>query len=201
MRKHPNIEGLFKYKTVEAFLLAYQHHFEQVDDTEKEKLFYIANWMAILFTMVESRGNKGLAMNVIPRLVEGFHVRYNTGGGQSQATSHRVYIYEVEGNVKPIHRPKRTRSDEICLKGLFDPHLQNIRSLGSDIGIIFAFDAHNEAAVQMISSQYSASFNASPKPIIERVKVAPFDATLITIGTYTVHTVLRPMLWLLYFES
>ena len=179
---------------MEAFLFAYQHHFEQVDDVEKEKLFYVANWMAILFTMVESRGNKGLAMNVIPRLVEGFHVRYNTGGGQSLATSHRVHIYEVEGNVKPIHRPKRTRSDEICLKSLFDPHhQQGTHSLGPDTGIVFAFDGNNEAAIQMISSQYSVRnpSSCSLNPVIERVRVIPFDANLITSGTINaVHHVL-----------
>ena len=186
MRNHPNIDQLFKYKTMEAFSLAYQHHFDQVDGKESEKLYYIANWMAILFTMVESRGNKGLAMNVIPRLVEGFHVRYNTGGGQSLATSHRVHIYEVEGNVKPIQRPKRTRSDEICLKGLFDPLHRNNSSLGPDVGIVFAYDGDNEAAVNMITAKYSASLHSTHKQIIERVRVVPFDTDLIASGTFSV---------------
>lgn len=64
-----------------------------------------------LFRFVSSRKNKGLAMSVIPRHVEGPNVQYITGSGQTQATADRVLIYETEGDVKPIRRGKpRCRS-------------------------------------------------------------------------------------------
>ena len=140
MRRQPNVERLFKYPTMESFQAAYGHKFQDVDETELHKLYSIANWMAILFTMVESRGNKGLAMNVIPKLVEGFQVKYTTGGGQSIPTSHRVVIYEREGKVKPVQRPKRQRSEENLLSSsassAFHLHNNNNNYASSQEGLL-----------------------------------------------------------------
>lgn len=80
MRKQANVERFYKYRTMEDFLAAYRVAFEEADEREQNKLMQVANWMAVLFTLTDSRGNKGLALNVIPKLVEGFHVKYNTGG-------------------------------------------------------------------------------------------------------------------------
>ena len=103
----PDSNFTFKYGTEQEFLKAYDYCFLDCEPAELTKLFFTANWMALLFTTVDARGNKGLAMGVIPRVIEGFQVRYSTGGGQSVQTASRVHIYEKEGNVKPHVRPTR----------------------------------------------------------------------------------------------
>jgi hypothetical protein len=100
----------FKYATKEDFLREYNYTFMDCDELETDQLFFTANWMALLFMTVDARGNKGLAMNVIPKVIEGIHVKYSTGGGQSLQTACRVRIYEHEGSVKPHERPTRKNS-------------------------------------------------------------------------------------------
>ena len=50
--------------------------------------------------------NKGLALDVVPKFVEGFTATYITGSGQTRQTADRVKIYEREGNVQPAKRYK-----------------------------------------------------------------------------------------------
>lgn len=97
----------FKYETSEDFLRAYNYSFIDLDQSEIVNLFFTANWMSLLFGTVDPRGNKGLAMSVIPKVIEGFHIKYSTGGGQSAQTAARVRIYETEGMVRPHERPTR----------------------------------------------------------------------------------------------
>jgi hypothetical protein len=104
----------FKYATSDDFLKAYDYSFLDLEEAEIVKLFFTANWMSLLFATLDPRGNKGLAMSIIPKLIEGFSVKYSTGGGQSAPTAARVRIYEHEGSVKPHERPTR-RSISITL--------------------------------------------------------------------------------------
>ena len=62
--------------------------------------------MNIFFNYIPAKKNKGLILQVIPRLIEGWKVKYITGSGQTMATKDRVHIYETEGHVKPFHRGK-----------------------------------------------------------------------------------------------
>lgn len=81
---------------------------------------------------------------MIPRLVEGFQVKYNTGGGQSLQTSYRVTIYETEGSVKPVHRPKRMRSEEggaLNRSGLDFGLGESSARLGGNVAVILAGEA------------------------------------------------------------
>jgi hypothetical protein len=98
----------FKYPTIELFLNNYDYYdkFKHENEIEIKKLWYIANWMSYLFTMVSAKKNKGLAMIVIPKLIEGWNIKYITGSGQTRATTNRVHIFECEGNVKANHRGK-----------------------------------------------------------------------------------------------
>ena len=98
----------FKYPTIELFLTNYDYYdkFKHENEIEIKKLWYIANWMSYLFTMVSAKKNKGLAMIVIPKLIEGWNIKYITGSGQTRATTNRVHIFECEGNVKANHRGK-----------------------------------------------------------------------------------------------
>ena len=56
--------------------------------------------------------NKGLAIQVIPKLVEGYSAKYITGSGQTHATADRVHIYEIEGCVRPFLRGKGGRKNK-----------------------------------------------------------------------------------------
>lgn len=96
----------YKYQTLEDFLAAYPGQFDTESDTEKILLWQTANWMSILFQMITARKNKGLAMMIIPKLVEGWDAKYVTGSGQTKATANRVQIFEHEGNVRANHRGK-----------------------------------------------------------------------------------------------
>ena len=117
MRKNLVDDSLFKYKTMPEFLAEYNGDFDKCDPNEQIKLFHTANWMTILFKMVPAKKNKGLAIHVIPKLVEGFSVKYITGSGQTKATSDRVHIFEHEGNVKPFQRGKWKNNEEVKKPG------------------------------------------------------------------------------------
>lgn len=102
-------ESIFKYRTLADFLAEYNGEFDLVETGEKMRLFYTANWIALVLKMVPAKRNKGFFLHVIPKLVEGFHIKYVTGSGQSKATADRVRIFEHEGQVKKVLRKKPER--------------------------------------------------------------------------------------------
>jgi hypothetical protein len=93
-----------KYNNVNSFLAEYPGKFDKCDMEEKRCLFDTANWMCVMLKMVSARKNKGLAIQVVPKLVEGWHVKYVTGSGQKKTTADRVHIFETEGCVQAHHR-------------------------------------------------------------------------------------------------
>lgn len=95
-----------KYPTFDEFRTTYVGWFDQENLEELDHLWHVANWMNFLFKMITARKNKGLAMQVVPKLVEGWEVKYVTGSGQTKHTANRVHIFEFEGNVKANHRNK-----------------------------------------------------------------------------------------------
>lgn len=95
-----------KYPTYEEFLAVYGAHYRQEEETELTNLWKTSNWMNVLFHLLPAKKNKGLIMLVVPRFVEGWHVKYVTGSGQTHATANRVHIFEVEGDTKAVHRGK-----------------------------------------------------------------------------------------------
>lgn len=99
-------ETELKYPTYEDFNSVYGSHYRQEDETELNHLWRTANWMNVLFNLLPAKKNKGLVMLVVPRFVEGWHVKYVTGSGQTHATANRVYAFEVEGDCRAVHRGK-----------------------------------------------------------------------------------------------
>lgn len=95
-----------KYPSIESFLEAYPGWFTNDSDYEKRYLWLSANWMNILFRMITARKNKGLVLQVVPKLIEGWDAKYVTGSGQTKATANRVHIFETEGNTKANQRGK-----------------------------------------------------------------------------------------------
>ena len=98
-----------KYCNVAAFLTvnAYRNRFGNMELWEQEQLKDEANWMNVLFILLPARKNKGLAIQVIPKMIEGWYVKYVTGSGQTKSTADRVFLFETEGNVTPCHRGGR----------------------------------------------------------------------------------------------
>lgn len=94
----------FKYPDVASFQSAYHGNFDHHSSKEINNLWETANWMALLFTLIPSKKNKGLALAVVPKFVEGWYAKYVTGSGQTKATAERVKIFETEGSCLPNHR-------------------------------------------------------------------------------------------------
>lgn len=105
-----------KYPLYEDFCREYPTEFSNESEGEKMLLWEIANWMNVLFQLIAARKNKGLVMNVVPRVVEGWGVKYITGSGQKRATTNRVLLFERESGIGVFHR-KAKRSVECKLEG------------------------------------------------------------------------------------
>lgn len=100
----------YKYQSIESFLNAYPNKFDKCDIREKECLRKTANLMVVLLSMVTPRKNKGLAITVVPKVIEGINAKYVTGSGQTKATADRVHIFETEGGIAAFRRGGRTKS-------------------------------------------------------------------------------------------
>ena len=98
-----NVENIFEnYPT-----------FREVSEIELLLLVAFANWMHILFKIINPRKNKGLSLQIITQLIEGPNHYYCTGSGQRDATINRVLIFETESGIEPFKRvrQKATASD------------------------------------------------------------------------------------------
>jgi len=98
-----------KYASIDEFLSKYPQ-FQEYDEPEKQRLFETANWMNIFFEYMPAKKNKGLIIQVIPKFLEGWQVKYVTGSGQTLRTRNRVTIYETEGDIKPYLRGKQQKT-------------------------------------------------------------------------------------------
>jgi hypothetical protein len=90
----------FKYASQKQFELEYASvNLDKADSGERRLLCETANWMRLLFTMIPARRNKCFYLHIVPKLIEGFHVKYTLGTGQSKHTSYRADIFEHEGEI------------------------------------------------------------------------------------------------------
>jgi hypothetical protein len=101
-----------KYQNVQSFLESYGGKFDCHTPDDQKLLCETANWMNEMFKYLSARKNKGLAIQMIPKLVEGWNAKYVTGSGQTKATADRVFIFEKEGGVQPAHRGGRMNSSK-----------------------------------------------------------------------------------------
>ena len=86
----------FKYSQIEDFMSVYGEQFAKESNREKNLLWQTANWMFILFKIVPANKSTGLAMEVVPKLLEGWH------GGDCNVLSiysilHEINIYLFTG--------------------------------------------------------------------------------------------------------
>ena len=113
--------SVYKYQDLDSFLLSYDNIFNDYVLEEKINLKDTANWMNILFNMIPARKNKGLAMQIIPKFIEGWNAKYVTGSGQTKPTSDRVFIFEREGEVQANPRGKsRSKRPNFIKKRLIE---------------------------------------------------------------------------------
>lgn len=107
LRQAKIILNQLKYQDVNSFLLAYNGKFDDYSLEDQRNLTDTANWMIEMFKYLPARKNKGLAIQMVPKLIEGWKAKYVTGSGQTKATADRVFIFETEGGVTPAHRGSR----------------------------------------------------------------------------------------------
>lgn len=108
-----------KYNNLSEFLEIYPEFNNGTDQYELVKLMQNANLMASAVTFLIPSQNKGIIMNIVPRLTEGPHVKYITGGGSSKATIDRVFLFEREGNTtlkkRSTSKRNKKKSKEITV--------------------------------------------------------------------------------------
>ncbi len=66
------VNETLKYPTVGGFMTVYGDQFQGESHDEKQKLWQFANWSFILFKIIPAKTNKVFAMDVIPKLLEGW---------------------------------------------------------------------------------------------------------------------------------
>jgi len=70
MHLHPED---FKYSTKDGdYREVYSDKFDSQSEEEQTKLFQTANWMGIFFQLVPAMHNKIMAVNVVPKFLEGW---------------------------------------------------------------------------------------------------------------------------------
>ena len=79
----------FKYSQIEDFMSVYGEQFAKESNREKNLLWQTANWMFILFKIVPANKSTGLAMEVVPKLLEGWH------GGDCNVLSINSILHEI----------------------------------------------------------------------------------------------------------
>ena len=182
--------SLFKYQTVDAFLEAYEgRFFDDLEPAEQEILKDEANWYNVVSALMPPRKNKGLTIQVVPRLVEGWFTKYVTGSGQTKATADRVLIFETEGDVVPCHRggrvtgksssasaAARRRKGKLVRK--FHPPLTSESSVASRIQqkSIIASKGRDERILTRRCSKDSLTLNipSTPGPYVPEVEPYQF---------------------------
>lgn len=86
------------YQSMADFLEKYSE-FQSCNADEQKKLFEFANWMKYAILLIPPKYQKAHLLDVVTRLTEGQRserAKYITGGGQTEATSRRVRVYETE---------------------------------------------------------------------------------------------------------
>lgn len=65
----------FKYPKISDFMAVkvYADNFVGASNKEKERLRQTANWMHIFFKMISANRNKGLSIQVVSKLLEGWN--------------------------------------------------------------------------------------------------------------------------------
>ena len=95
----------FHYSSMEHFKSVYASQFIGISASKWSTLYQIANWMQIFFRMVGTSGVKDLVLDVIPKHVEGYGVKYTRGTKASLDRTYRELIFVTESGVEP--RPRR----------------------------------------------------------------------------------------------
>lgn len=91
---------------IESFINKYQCFSERSDD-EKNYLMNFANIMKLIISLkIKKQTSKGFLISIIPKIIEGFNVKYSTGSGQIKKVSDFCLIYQKETHNLPAKRPK-----------------------------------------------------------------------------------------------
>jgi hypothetical protein len=86
------------------FLAAYEGKFNGEDTEEQMKLLHVAAWMHYMLKGIPATRNKGFYVMMVPKLLEGFDVKYTQGTGQSRFTVNRSDVFHHEAKAKTVKR-------------------------------------------------------------------------------------------------
>jgi len=112
----------FKYTSMYGdYREVYSDKFDSQTEEEQTKLFHTANWMVIFFQLVPPMHNKIMAINVVPKFLEGWEVKYTTGKGMTRATKNRYEIIHIESGM-PWTRRDRSITTNVSDKRLKTAH-------------------------------------------------------------------------------
>lgn len=100
----PKFRNSLKSITRDEFRVKYPE-FDQLAEEEQLHLYHFRNALLFGFVVVKAYRNKGLLIDLIPRLSESRV--YTLGGGIGPTTQRRVLIYEREGNIPKRKQPIR----------------------------------------------------------------------------------------------
>jgi len=121
----------------------YQEFYEHndIDEVEWQLLLNFRNYLRVTLLLIPARLNKQSILKIAARL-EGSNNEYITGGGQRNAVTRRVRIYEKEGGVTqtkaPYHSSNRAHSSRVDTKNPADD-LNNLFIFGNNSSDL-AFD-------------------------------------------------------------
>lgn len=127
--------------------------------------------MNILFRYIPARKNKGLAIAIIPKLVEGWFTKYVTGSGQKKSTADRVRIFETEGDVKPNHRGKGASARKFVESSWSTPSLKNIKQTSAKRRACFKQQRKRTRTASALGIDVLPPSDVAVRPSLEAISV------------------------------
>ena len=94
------------WSDVSVFLDAYPMFQCITDACELRALLHFRNLTKVTLMLLHPLNKKAHIMDLVTRICEGRDVKYVTGSGEKKSTRRRVLIYEKEGDITPIPRPR-----------------------------------------------------------------------------------------------
>lgn len=123
------------------FKQSYQEFYEHndIDEDEWNLLLNFRNYLRVTLLLIPARLNKQSILKIAARL-EGSNNEYITGGGQRNAVTRRVRIYEKEGGVTQTKAPYHSNNRAQPSSSRVDPKLSV-----DDLNHLFSFGNNNSS--------------------------------------------------------
>jgi hypothetical protein len=143
------------------------------------KLLHVASWMHYMLKGIPATRNKGFYVMMVPKLLEGFDVKYTQGTGQSRFTTNRSDVFHHEAGAKTLKRRTSSASSVTSELGkrssdqsggnnekIIKIYFSDTNALGTSSSTILTDDnsfnsSFNSAFTSSFNSALNSSMNAS----------------------------------------